>query len=218
MDILHANDSLIVVNKPAGLAAVPGGWEDETSPSGNLVDLLQGDYGKLWIVHRLDKITSGVILFARSAAVHKELSRLFETHLVQKTYHALVCGVPEWEQRTARHRLRQDVGHNHRTVVDHAKGKSAVTHFRVLEGFDAYALLEAIIETGRTHQVRAHASALGHPLLADTLYGASTTDIILRPALHAYSLGFELNGKPFSFTASYPADFQDALKRLRSNS
>jgi len=100
--------------------------------------------------------------------------------------------------------------------VDHARGKSAVTHFRVLERFNTETLLEAITETGRTHQVRIHASALGHPLLADTLYGAPATDIIPRPALHAWSLQFELTGKSFSFTAPYPADFETALKRLRA--
>jgi RluA family pseudouridine synthase len=215
MDLIHADESLIVANKPAGLATLPGGWEGSASPQESLVKLLEADYGKLWIVHRLDRITSGVILFARTAPAHRSLSILFESRLVHKNYHALVCGVPGWEEHTARPPLRVDVGHSHRTAIDHARGVSAVTRFRVMERFPAHTLLEASPETGRTHQVRAHTAALGFPLVADTLYGASGTEIILRPALHAYSLEFELDGKPFSFIASYPADFEFALKKFR---
>ncbi len=213
MDILHLDDQIIAVNKPASLASVPGGWEKD-APS--LVKMLEADYGKVWIVHRLDKVTSGVILFARTAAAHRTLSLLFETHAVHKAYRAIARGVPGWDEHTARHRLRPDVGHKHRTVVDHLHGESAVTHFRVMERLGAYSILEATPETGRTHQVRAHIAALGFPLAADILYGAPETDIISRPALHAFSLEFEFEGKPFSFTAPYPNDFAEALKKIRA--
>jgi tRNA pseudouridine32 synthase/23S rRNA pseudouridine746 synthase len=210
--VIHADESLLVINKPAGLAAVPGGWEtDRTS----LFEQLQADYGKLWIVHRLDKATSGVIIFARRAAAHRALSLLFETHAVHKVYHALVCGLPLWEEHTARHPLRLDAGHRHRTVVDGRLGKPSETTFRVLERFTAHALLEAFPATGRTHQVRAHAAALGLPLLGDALYGAPPTDLIARPALHALALAFEYEGKTWSFTAPYPKDFTRALENLK---
>jgi RluA family pseudouridine synthase len=214
MEILHANDAFIVLNKPPGIASVPGSWADAL-PAENLVDLLTPSYGKIWIVHRLDKGTSGVILFARTADSHRALSTLFESHLVRKVYHALVCGIPAWQEHTARHLLRQDVGHSHRTVVDHIRGKSAVTHFRVLECFSSHAFLQAVTESGRTHQVRAHAAALGYPLLGDELYGTPPTEIISRPALHANSLEFDYDGQAFSFTAPYPQDFQSALASLQ---
>lgn len=215
MQLLHVDDSFIVVNKPPGIASVPGGWEDASSPQENLVHSLELEYGKVWIVHRLDRGTSGVILFARTAPAHRALSILFESHLVQKVYHALVCGIPPWQEHTARHRLNQNSGRNHRTVVDHTHGKSAVTHFNVLESLSSHALLHAMTETGRTHQVRVHASALGYPLLADFLYGAPATGWITRPALHAFSLAFDFDGQAHSFTAPYPDDFQQALSGLR---
>jgi len=231
VSILYQDDWLLAVNKPAGLATVPGGWEKD-APA--LVKLLEADYGRIWIVHRLDKITSGVVVFARTAAAHRTLSLLFESHAVIKTYHAIVCGAPKWDEHTARHPLRINVGHGHRTVVDHGKGRLAETRFHVLERYADHALLEAKPATGRTHQVRAHLAALGFPLLADTLYGAPIVgrdvisplhrsaverddiSLIQRPALHAFSLEFEFNGTPFSFTAPYPNDFEQAVKTLRA--
>jgi RluA family pseudouridine synthase len=222
--VLYQDDYLLAVNKPAGLATVPGGWEKD-APA--LVKLLEADYGRLWIVHRLDKVTSGVVVFARTAEAHRTLSLLFESHAVVKTYHAIVCGAPKWDEHTARHPLRINVGHGHRTVVDHGKGKPAETRFRVLERFEVpapdggYALLKAKPATGRTHQVRAHLAALGFPILADTLYGALPVgrDIISplqRPALHAYALEFKFQGKSFSFMTPYPDDFTQALQKLRA--
>lgn len=216
MHILHLDNSLLVVNKPAGIASVPGGWEaGETS----LYEQLQAEYGKLWIVHRLDKITSGVILFARTPAAHRTLSLLFETRAVSKLYHTLLCGLPPWEETTARHPLRPNVGHSHRTVVDEARGRPAATRFQVRERYAAYVLAEAAPESGRTHQVRAHAAALGFPILGDVLYGAPMAQDgalhpIQRPALHAYSLAFEFEGKSYIFTAPYPNDFENALASL----
>jgi RluA family pseudouridine synthase len=208
---LYSDDSLLVLNKPSGLASVPGGWEaDETS----LFEQAQAEYGKLWIVHRLDRVTSGVILFARSAAAHRTLSLLFETRAVHKTYHAIVVGLPPWEEQTCRAPLRADAGRSHRTVVDEARGRAAVTRFRVRERYAAHALTEAMPESGRTHQVRAHAAALTFPILGDVLYGAPPTDLIARPALHAYSLEFEFEGKSFVFAAPYPDDFENALSSL----
>lgn len=205
---------MLVIDKPAGLATVPGGWEPGTS---SLIKLLGEQYGRLWVVHRLDRVTSGVVLLARTAQVHRSLSILFERHLVHKVYHAIVAGDPPWELRTARHPLRINVGHSHRTAVDHSKGKPSETAFRVLERFGEYCLLEAIPATGRTHQVRVHACALGFPLLGDTLYSGPAVDWIARPALHALSLAFELEGQPFSFTAPYPLDIHTALEKLRTS-
>jgi len=204
MEILYADPSLLAANKPTGLAAVPGGWE-KGEPS--LLEELEAEYGRLWIIHRLDKVTSGVMLFARTAEAHRTLSMLFETHAARKAYHAILVGEPQWDEHTARHPLRINVGHSHRTIVDHSKGKPSETSFCILERYGGYSLAEARPATGRTHQIRVHAAALGFPILADTLYGAPPTDLIARPALHAFSLSFEFEGKPFAFTAPYPDDF-----------
>jgi tRNA pseudouridine32 synthase / 23S rRNA pseudouridine746 synthase len=211
MQVLFSDSALLVVNKPSGLATVPGGWEKDST---SLVETLEPEFGRIWVVHRLDRSTSGVVLFARTAAAHRALNIKFEHHEIHKGYHALVVGTPAWDEHTARHPLRIDVGHSHRTVVDHSKGKPSETTFRVLRRFDGYALLAANPATGRTHQVRVHAFALGFPLLGDTLYSAPPTDLIARSALHAFSLEFTFGGQPFQFSAPYPADFENALSRL----
>jgi tRNA pseudouridine32 synthase/23S rRNA pseudouridine746 synthase len=213
MDILFADSNILVVNKPAGLTTVPGGWEKDST---SLVQLLEADFGRLWVVHRLDKVTSGLVLFTRNAEAHRTLSLLFEHHEVHKSYHAIVVGNPAWEEHTARHPLRINVGHTHRTIVDRGHGKPSETFFHILEQFNGYALLAAIPATGRTHQVRVHAYALGFPLLGDTLYGAPLTILIPRPALHACSLEFTFENKPFTFTAPYPQDFEQAQLKLRA--
>jgi RluA family pseudouridine synthase len=212
--ILHSDDSIVVVNKPAGLPVLPDGWEPNAP---YLLRLLEVDFGQPWVVHRIDKFTSGVIVLALNAEAHRALDLQFQRREVSKTYHALVNGVPRWEGHTARHPLRVDVGHHHRTMVDDAHGKPAETHFIVLNRFDGAARLEARPTTGRTHQIRAHAYALHFPLLGDLLYGAPKTDLIGRPALHALSLNFvhPASGEPVKFEAPYPEDFAHALEALK---
>jgi RluA family pseudouridine synthase len=213
MDILFEDASILVVNKPSGLATVPGGWEKDST---SMVALLEAEYGHIWVVHRLDKVTSGLMVLARSAEAHRSLSMQFEHHEIRKMYHAIIVGNPVWDDHTARHPLRINVGHTHRTIVDHGKGKPSETTFRILERFNGYALTAAIPASGRTHQVRVHAYALGFPLLADILYSAPATDLISRPALHAFSLEFTRDDKLLQFTAPHPADFEQALKKIRA--
>src|SRR5215207_9778358 len=220
MKIIYEDKYLLVLDKPAGLPVLPDGWEKDAP---YLVKMLEEEYGKLWIVHRLDKITSGVMVFARDAETHRALNIQFENHQAEKVYHAIVQGDPKWDEKTAKHPLRANVGHKHRTMVDNKNGKPAETRYRVLRRFQARpeegqveaALIEAKPITGRTHQVRVHAYALRYPLLGDTLYGVEATEIIARPALHAYSLSIETNGERFTFKASYPDDFRTALERLK---
>jgi RluA family pseudouridine synthase len=211
--LLHEEPEFLIVNKPAGMPVLPDGWEKEAP---YLSKALGEVYDKLWVVHRLDKVTSGVMVFARTAEAHRSLSIQFEQHEAQKVYHAIVNGEPEWDLHVARQPLRVDVGHSHRTMVDHGKGKSSETTFRVLERHKAASLLEAVPATGRTHQIRVHAYALGFPLLGDTLYSAPTTDLIARPALHAHSLAFAHpgSGMMVTYNAPYPQDFQIALERI----
>jgi RluA family pseudouridine synthase len=178
MRILYEDSQLVVVDKPAGLSVLPDGWEKD---SRYLVQLLDEQYGKIFIVHRLDKITSGVMVFGRDGAAHRALNMQFEHHEAQKTYHAIIEGNPNWAEKIARHPLRANVGHKHRTMVDPKNGRPSETRFRVIKRYGELALIEAQPVTGRTHQIRVHAYALGHPLLGDTLYGAHDTQAVPRP-------------------------------------
>lgn len=213
MNILYQDEAILVIDKPAGIAVLPDGW-DADAPY--VLKLLEQDFSKLWVVHRLDKITSGVMVLARTAEAHRALNIQFERHEVQKIYHALCNGLPAWQEHTARHKLRLNVGHNHRTVVDNGRGIPAETHFTVLKRFSQQVLLACAPATGRTHQIRIHASALGYPLLGDQLYGAPTTKLIARPALHAFSLTIThpVTNERLAFNAPYPPDFAGALTRL----
>ena len=220
MHILHIDDHVIILNKPAGLPVLPDGWEKDSK---YLVKMLEEQYEKIFIVHRLDKITSGVMVFARDAETHRTLNMQFEKHTAEKVYHAIVEGNPRWEEKITKFPLHANVGHKHRTIVDDKNGKPSETRFRILERYQFHperssrraALVEALPMTGRTHQIRVHASALGHPLLGDILYGASETDLTPRPALHANSLTIELNGQRETFSAPYPGDFRATLERLK---
>jgi RluA family pseudouridine synthase len=217
VEVLYQDGAILVVNKPSGLATIAEGWAPEAP---NLRRILEMTWGRLWVVHRLDKVTSGVIVFARHAEAHRALNRAFEQRAVVKRYHAIVCGRPPWQQITARQPLRAGVGHAKRTAVDRQRGEPALTRFRLREQLAGHALLEAVPETGRTHQIRAHLLALGFPILGDSLYGAPATSLIARPALHAFSLSIPhpLSGEPLVFQASYPSDFMAALQALRRES
>ena len=212
MKIIYQDEHILVTDKPAGLPVLPDGWQKDAP---YLLKILEADYGKLWVVHRLDKTTSGVMAFARDPETHRILNLQFENHEPEKIYHALIEGNPKWSEKTAKHPLRANVGHKHRTAVDDKNGKPSETQFKVMKRYQASALIEAKPRTGRTHQIRVHAYALGYPLLGDTLYGAEDTDIIARPALHAHSLTLYLNGEQRTFKAPYPDDFRMALERLK---
>lgn len=216
MQIIHADEHILVINKPAGIPVLPDGWEKDAP---YLVKMLEEEFGKIWIVHRLDKTTSGVMVFARTAESHRALNIQFENHEAEKVYHAIMEGEPKWNEKVAKFPLRANVGKKHRTAVDDKNGKPSETRYRILKRYQEAALVEARPMTGRTHQVRVHAYALGHPLLGDTLYsvyGASETDLIARPALHAYSLTIThpVTQERLAFKAEHPEDFVSALKRL----
>jgi RluA family pseudouridine synthase len=229
--LLYQDDALLVVNKPAGLPTLPDGYQPAAP---YLVSLLQEAFGPLWVVHRLDRETSGVIVLARTADAHRELNRQFRERDVTKVYHALVAGQPTWDACTLDLPLRPDGDRQHRTVVDRAAGKPSITACRVLERLGAYTLIEAQPQTGRPHQIRAHLAAAGLPLVGDALYaglggglqgeaGAALRRLVLdaaplaRLGLHARSLtiAHPITAAAMTFAAPYPADFSEALARLR---
>lgn len=214
MKIIFEDDQLIVVDKPAGLSVLPDGWETD---SDYLVKMLEEKYESIFIVHRLDKITSGVMVFARDAETHRALNIQFENHEAQKTYHALLEGNPKWEEKIAKHPLRANVGHKHRTMVDDKNGKPSETRFKVIKRFEEAALVEAKPMTGRTHQIRVHAYALGHPLIEDRLYGSRDQYGFPRPMLHAQTLTFihPATNERVKFSTPRPEDFENALNILK---
>ncbi len=221
-EILFEDSHLLCINKPAGLLSIRDGYD----PSLPYVSkLLEPHYGRLWIVHRLDRDTSGVFLLARSSPIHKDLNSAFEGRQVHKTYHAIVTGCPPWEEYQADLPLKIDADRRHRTLVHPVGGKPAQTRFRVIHSVSEYTLLEACPFTGYTHQIRAHLLALGFPILADALYSlpphqdsnrASSQALISRLALHAYRLDFvhPVTRQEMHLTAPYQEDFRVALEKL----
>lgn len=212
--VLYVDDHLLVVSKPAGLPSLVDGYNPEAP---YLTGILKGTYPALWVVHRLDRQTSGVIVFARTAAAHRDLNTQFEQRRAVKTYHALVQGLPAWDSRSIRLPLRADGDRRHRTVVDHQRGKPAETDLLVLERFDQVALLRATPHTGRTHQIRAHLAAVGHPIVSDPLYGGAELSGLPRLGLHAYSLRLFHPGSKdeMEFIAPYVEDIAQAIDSLR---
>ncbi len=217
LPVVWLDDAILAVNKPSGLLALPDGY-DPTAP--HLRSLLEPAYGRLWIVHRLDRETSGLVLLARSAAVHRALNTQFEQRQVEKTYHAVVIGLPPWQALTVDLPLRSSVGRRKRSAVDLQRGKPAQTQLYRLQDLGAFCLLEARPATGRTHQVRAHLAACGFPIAGDPLYGPgdAVQPTFARLMLHALSLrlAHPLTGDPLSLVAPYPDDFQSTLSNLES--
>ncbi len=219
--VLWSDPAVLAVNKPAGLRVIPDGY-DPTLPT--LAALLQPEWGKLWIVHRLDKDTSGVLLFARSAEAHRVLNGQFAQRSVTKIYHALTVGEPAWDTQTINQPLRINGDRAHRTIVDQHNGKPAQTDVRILRRFETYSLVEARPHSGYTHQIRTHLAFVGLPLLGDPLYQypptwqgvkveRSTAPAIQRTALHAFQIEFAhpTRGQTLTFLAPYPDDFSALL-------
>lgn len=150
---LWVDECLLVIDKPAGLLTLPDGY-DPCAP--HLRSVLEPHFGRLWIVHRLDRWTSGVMLLARTATAHRCLNAQFQERRTIKRYHALVAGNPPWDSITIQLPLRADAGRRHRTLIDEEHGKPALTEVRTLTRYPDYALLEATPHTGRPHQIRAH--------------------------------------------------------------
>ncbi|WP_010258012.1 RluA family pseudouridine synthase [Treponema primitia] len=168
--IIHEDDHIIAVNKAAGIAVSGDRWDE----SRERLDKLLGSFynGPIFIVHRLDRDTSGIIVFARDEDTHRYLSKAFESREVEKIYCAIVHGRPLWAETDCDLALAPDGDKLHRTVVDKHHGKRSFTHFRLLLAAGAYSVVEARPASGRTHQIRVHLASLGHPVVCDPLYGS----------------------------------------------
>ncbi len=209
---------MLVINKSPGLLSIPDGYHPELP---HLRSVLEPQFGRLWMVHRLDKDTSGVIVFARNAKAHQSLSHSFHHREVHKVYHGLVSPVPDWREKEISLHLEIDADRKHRTRVSTTSGKAALSICKVLKVFLLGILLEVIILTGITHQIRAHLRAYNLCLLGETLYNAGLPTRSIkaeRIMLHARTLTLPhpSTSKEVQFTAPYLDDFRQTYTRLRT--
>lgn len=227
MDIVHEDDDIIVVDKPRGVAAHPTpGWTGPTVLGGLLAAghtvATGGAAERQGIVHRLDANTTGLMVVAKSERAYSLLKQAFRDRTVDKTYHALVQGHPDPLRGTVDAPIgRHPSGDGRFAVV--GDGRPSVTHYDTLEAFRAASLVTVKLETGRTHQIRVHMSALRHPCCGDFLYGADPALAkrlgLTRQWLHAVRLSFEhpADGGVATFESKYPADLQSALDTLAAD-
>jgi 23S rRNA pseudouridine1911/1915/1917 synthase len=214
LDILFEDDDLLVINKPAGMVVHPGaGNRSRTLVNALLAHCrtLSGIGGKErpGIVHRLDKETSGCLVVAKNDFTHQDLSRQFAERTVEKIYLALVAGTMKRTRGVIDAAIGRHPKHRQRMAVTRERGRSARTDYRVLQSRGGISLVECVLHSGRTHQIRVHLHHLGHPVLGDKVYGRQGASEFQRQMLHAWKLGFRhpRDGKWLNFEAPFPADF-----------
>jgi 23S rRNA pseudouridine1911/1915/1917 synthase len=233
LDILYEDSDLAVIDKPAGLVCHTGAG----IRTGTLVNALlhhmgpleTGDPQRPGIVHRLDKLTSGVMLIAKNRQAHRQLSQQFKSREVKKEYVALVYGSPSPASGTIDLPLGRDPKNRTKISTRARRKRTAITHYAVEERLGPVSLLRIRIETGRTHQIRVHMTQKGHPIVGDSVYGtnrirnlpAEVSEAIKklqRPFLHSRRIEFRhpISGKGLSFTAPLPPELQDFLAAFRS--
>ena len=229
--VLYEDDALLVLNKPPGLVVHPAAGHEEHTLVNALLHHCAGQLSGIGgvarpgIVHRLDKETSGCMVVAKNDDTHLALSAQFATRKVEKIYLTIVCGEMQRDQGEIRAAIARHPSHRKRMAVDDNAGREAHTSYRVLERLRGATLAEAILHTGRTHQIRVHFQFIGFPIVGDATYGNRQnehfTDLTHytapRQMLHAAQLSFvhPLTGNRLSFSAPRPEDFLDALSALR---
>jgi 23S rRNA pseudouridine1911/1915/1917 synthase len=218
--VAHLAESFAVVDKPAGLVVHPAPSHSGTTLVAELAGILGGgeDPVRPGIVHRLDKDTSGLMVVARDDAAHAALQEQVRGRLVERAYLALARGRLESRTGTIDAPIGRAARRRHRMAVAGAASRQARTHFEVLELLAAETYLEATLETGRTHQIRAHFAAIGHPLVGDPTYGGERKYGLRRQFLHAHRLAFAdpASGEALSFESELPADLATALAAARA--
>lgn len=228
LDIVMQDNDIVVVNKPPGMVMYPAAGHK----SGTLLNALIAKCGRLastgaplrpGVVHRLDKETSGLIIFAKNDKSYLDLIKQFQEREIEKYYMALIYGIPKKEQGEINDSIGRSVSDRKKMSTKTRRGKKAVTRYEVIKRFTGASLIKARLITGRTHQIRVHFTAAGHSVLGDKTYGKKTAirhgqKIITFPRqmLHAYSLGFKhpLTGKKIELTAPMPEDMKKAVEEL----
>jgi len=244
LDIIHEDKNLLVVNKPAGLVVHPGHGNYNGTLLNGLIDhfenLPQNKDGRPGLVHRIDKDTSGLLVIAKDEVSMTDLAKQFYLKTSKRKYLALVWGIIPDEKGTINKRLARDP--KNRLIMsvpvdEDGYGKEAITHYKVIERFNYLTLVECQLETGRTHQIRAHMKHIGHPIFSDARYGGDKIlkgtifnkykqfvlncfKLMPRQALHAKSLGFihPVSKKELNFECELPVDFENCLKKWRNYS
>jgi len=230
-EIIFENDQFVAVNKPFGILTIPDRY-DETLVS--LHKSLEKKYQKIYTVHRLDKETSGIILFAKNEASHKYLSGLFERRVIQKFYLGFVCGSLQNKNGIIDEPLLEHPVSKGRMMIN-KKGKPSITEYEAIEDYGLYSLLKFQIHSGRTHQIRVHMKHIGHPIVCDEIYGSAEPillssfkkkyklsqhddeerPILNRLALHSYQLIFiDDSGVQYNLKAELPKDMRALLQQL----
>lgn len=229
LQIIYENEDFIAINKPTGLFSVPDRFGKEVS----LKQILETKFEKVFVVHRLDKETSGIILFAKNATAHKALSDLFENRKIEKYYVGLVLGSPINNTSTidapiAEHPFKKG------EMTTHKNGKVSVTTYEVLKDYKIFSWVKFRIYTGRMHQIRVHAKHIGHPIVCDAIYGdgkpvyisqlksnyklsknvLDESPILARVGLHAYQLIFSWATHEINIIAEPPKDLRALLQQL----
>jgi len=229
--IMFEDTEIVVLNKPAGLLVLPDRY-DPSIP--NLYGLLKNKYGQIYVVHRIDKETSGLIIFAKNESSHRILNEQFENRETEKTYRAICVGESLHDDGKVDLALAEDSGKKGRMRIDQADGKNAVTNYKVMERFVGFSFIEAKPETGRTHQIRVHLKAINLPILSDSVYGGGQgfflsqikpgyrlkgeeKPLLNRTALHASRLSVLHPGthQPVTFETELPKDMKIVLNYLR---
>jgi 23S rRNA pseudouridine1911/1915/1917 synthase len=220
LDIVYEDETLLVVNKPAGMVSHPA----HGSADGTLVNALLAHAGALpgeplraGLVHRLDRDTSGLLLVAKTDAALATLGRAMQKRYIKREYRGLVTGIPREREGTIRGALGRDP-HNRQKYAIRTDGKAAVTHYALREALSDAAEMTFTLETGRTHQIRVHLAAYGHPIVNDIVYGKREPRSPLPgQALHAGHLAFKhpVTKEPLAFTVDPPPDYLTTLERLR---
>jgi len=220
LNIVYEDDDLLIINKESGMVVhpAPGHYK------GTLVNallyhypMIQGENNRPGIVHRLDKDTSGLMIVAKNEWSLEKLSEMISTKVVERKYLALVDGVIKNDTGEIDAPIGRDVRDRQKMAVTDQNAKNAITHFKVLERFQNYTLLECKLDTGRTHQIRVHMAYIGHPVCNDPLYGRGKCTEFGQ-MLHSYSIRFPhpRDGKEIFFTVEPPKEFQDKLEELRN--
>jgi 23S rRNA pseudouridine1911/1915/1917 synthase len=228
LDILYEDSDLAVINKPAGMVCHLGAGVR----SGTLVNALlhrmgplqTGDPQRPGIVHRLDKFTSGVMIVAKNTSTHRNLAQQFKDRQVRKTYLALVYGRPAHCSGTVNMPIGRDPQNRKKMSTRAHRKRTAITHYAIKKAYGPVSLLEARIETGRTHQIRVHLAHIGHPIVGDTLYGGNRVQNLpaslsgpardlQRPFLHSHQIEFHhpRSGDTMSFTSPLPSELERFL-------